>query len=283
MISSCVNTAVSTSHTTLPGTQSQGDIPQFAVATGSDDPLECVLRKMGIADSEFTIPSGGGRVHLYSNTGSTPSGGAPSYTTLVSNTSTLANYDAVLLGCPGNSDTQSAGNQDNLISYAGEGGRLYLSHFSYTWLNNVSPFSGTATWTPDPSATNATPSDTGLIDTTYAWGVGPFAEWLKVIFTSSTLGQFPIDTSFDDFSAVASTSQRVVYNASHPISYSFNAPVGSAAASQEGSVTFSDFHAHPNQSPGATFPGECDATPMTEQERATEAMLLNTLGSCVGQ
>ena len=42
----------------------------MAFATGDVDALECVLRKIGIDDSEFTEPTGTGRVHIYTGNGS---------------------------------------------------------------------------------------------------------------------------------------------------------------------------------------------------------------------
>ncbi|HEY8039537.1 MAG TPA: carboxypeptidase regulatory-like domain-containing protein, partial [Polyangiaceae bacterium] len=53
----------------LPAKQSEGDMPQMAVATGGCDPFECLLRKIGIDRSEFTEAGGGGKVHLYQGTG----------------------------------------------------------------------------------------------------------------------------------------------------------------------------------------------------------------------
>jgi hypothetical protein len=47
----CSNTVFSAQ---MPQNQTQGDIPKFAIATGSADQVECVLRKVGIQDSEFT-------------------------------------------------------------------------------------------------------------------------------------------------------------------------------------------------------------------------------------
>ena len=69
------------SHLTLPSTHLQGNIPLFAVDTGGVDSMECVLRKMGIATSEFVdpaivggVPTAAGRVHFYE--GSIVAGGA---------------------------------------------------------------------------------------------------------------------------------------------------------------------------------------------------------------
>jgi len=62
----CTNTALPASFAVMPQDQTQGDIPKIAIATGKVDQVECVLLKMGISQSEFTDPSGGGRINLYS-------------------------------------------------------------------------------------------------------------------------------------------------------------------------------------------------------------------------
>ncbi len=61
-----------TSHLTLPSTSAQGNIPRFAIDTGAVDAMECVLLKMGIAQSEFADPAIAGglptatqRIHMY--------------------------------------------------------------------------------------------------------------------------------------------------------------------------------------------------------------------------
>ncbi len=64
--------------------------------------------------------------------------------------------------------------------------------------------------------------------------------------------------------------------------YTFNTPVGLPAGAQCGKVLFSDFHVVPHAVMGGTFPAECDASPMTPQEKALEFMLFD-LSSCVQQ
>ncbi len=52
-------------HLTFPTNSTLGDIPRIGILTGGFDPVECVLRKMGVDDSEFTNPGGTGHIQFY--------------------------------------------------------------------------------------------------------------------------------------------------------------------------------------------------------------------------
>jgi hypothetical protein len=163
------------SPTRLPKNQSEGDIPKMAFVTGDLDALECVWRKIGIDDSEFTNPGGTGRINFYQGgwSGGTyigSSGSSPAWTgtgapprspfeifagtgtgattpwedALVGSPATLAQYDMVLFPCQGQQYfwDQQAAYESNIASYVNAGGRVFTTHFSYVWLYSDNADSG---------------------------------------------------------------------------------------------------------------------------------------------
>jgi hypothetical protein len=65
----CETRSLSLESTRLAATTEDGlagtHLPKIAVSTGAVDAMECVLRGMGFAESEFSVPSGKGRIHMY--------------------------------------------------------------------------------------------------------------------------------------------------------------------------------------------------------------------------
>ncbi len=276
----CTDTPVPAELTRMPRNKSEGDIPQFAFSTGDADALECVLRKIGVDDAEFTLPSGNGRVHLFEENGATMPG-IPKASTLWGDVNTLSKYDIVVLDCEGGQNDKPPAAQQNMIAYAGKGGRVFASHFSYVWLYNDAPFSGTAMWAPQGSRPNN--PLTGVIDTSFPKGKA-FEQWLGIVKALSAPGQINIFVPRNDAVAAVAPSQRWIYS-TQPATlqhYTFNTPVGVPDDKQCGRVVFSDFHVTGSggMSSGHTFPAECDNGPLSPQEKVIEFMLFD-LSSCV--
>src|SRR6185503_9916107 len=105
----CQDTALATASTTLPRKRSEGDMPQIAITTGDADALDCLVRKLGIDDTEITTDAQGGKVHLYNGNGANKcatgfgggSGNFSNATTLWGERSELSGYDIALLSCEG--------------------------------------------------------------------------------------------------------------------------------------------------------------------------------------
>jgi hypothetical protein len=300
-VTACASTAVPASLTHMPTSKAQGDIPLMAFATGSVDSLECVLLKIGILPTEFTDPGGTGRIQFYVGSGDFgTAGGAqtslftPSETQLVGTLATMKQYDMIYFPCQGGAFAQSSTALANLVSYANAGGRVFATHYSYVWLATNSPFSTTAAWAPDPNDNNTFADDPGLgvINQGFTQGLA-LAQWLKLLYPTSTLGQIQINTLRHDFVGVVAPSELWISDQDPPPSqgglgtvpmhYTFDTPVGATPANQCGRVLYDDFHvedADNDPTNGEIFPDECNANPMTPQEKMLEFMIFD-LGSCV--
>jgi hypothetical protein len=201
----------------MPSTSSEGDIPLTAISTGSYDSIECVLLKMGVAQSEFTsyatwtkeAASGTspkpGRIHIYTGTDpvENPNRRGPGATldpqedeTVLmgpsartpSSNPTFMKYDQILLPCWGDADhfAKSPAQLANLISYGNAGGRFFATHYSYSWLFHNGVLAGTAQWDPKANQNNIpNPSGvpfTGDVSLNVPTGnAGAFVKWLNLM------------------------------------------------------------------------------------------------------
>ncbi len=320
----CGNNAAPAASTRLPRTQGefgvvQNNIPLTAIATGGVDTLECVLRKIGVADSEFTSPTAGGRIHLWRGDDGPegygqrpPQGDAVSWSGLYGSQAALDRYDQLIFACNGDPGDASMENDDRarVLSYLNKGGRLLASHYEYVWLNNFAPFSGTARWNVD-QARIGNQSILGNIDTSFPKGQ-LFAQWLGAVgaLDNVTPPRIEINVSRHDLdplpnppgTGVVPPAQRwiSVHNTlpngdpfpsrydnndirnyvGAPQHYTFNTPVGVPDTQQCGRVLFSDFHVSNASSNNVRFPDECDDDPLSPQEKVIEFMLFD-LGNCI--
>jgi hypothetical protein len=166
----------------LPAKKSEGDIPLTAISTGAVDGLECVFRKMGVDDAEFTDGSGTGRIRLYQDNGARITNGSPKASTLYGSQTEIDKYDAVIFGCVGAEETKSAAQLKRVFDYANKGGRVFATHWSEVWLNSASTWGATAkSWSPGAQAwsnTGAPGSLSAFVDTSFPKGV-LFSTWLQ--------------------------------------------------------------------------------------------------------
>ena len=270
---SCADTPININ---MPKNQTEGDIPKFAVATGSVDQVECVLRKVGLDDSEFTNSSGPGRINLYS--GSYAAGAridlnTPKEDVLMSDPTLLDQYDVLMLPCEGTGADRSPNQLPNLVQFANGGGRVYASHFSYSWMYKNPPFNTVVNWLGGSTNLN---DGLATVDTTFSEGQ-TLASWLQVVGATTVKGQMSLSTIRRVFSSVNPPTQSwlTLNTTGNPVmQFVFDTPVGKPAG-QCGRVLFNEYHVeNTGAATGIAFPNECNTNAaMTPQEKLLEFSL----------
>jgi hypothetical protein len=296
----------------LPRTQKEGNIPRIALTTGGYDRLECLFRKIGIDDSEFTLPAGTGRVNLYGGKGdgvatttayapALNGGGAfPEAIGFWNDPANLDKYDIVVLSCEGNwfpADKSPAARQ-GMVDYANKGGRIFASHWHGVWVQfGPAPWSTVASFVPAyPSGmmNQLTDLPDGFmtdIDTSFPKGAA-MADWLVNVQASTTRGKLALSQGKHSVLAVdPMVAQPWIQSSAIPIDFknttatgvqyfTFNAPVGTPAANQCGRTVITDIHVSAGDMEGPPFPTGCVTTELSPQEKALEFMLFD-LSSCL--
>jgi hypothetical protein len=288
------------------GANGEGDIPLTALSTGNVDAMECVLLQMGVNSNEFTNPGGAGRIQLFQGNGATISGTTPNeqvLTGLTATTGDLDNYDQVIFPCWGEdpvgqttyaANGKTAQQLANVLNYANGGGRVFATHFSYSWLYNNAPWSTSADWEATASEDAEYDDGTGNINQTapVPTDVETFFQWMTNLASdgANATGQFTIDSERNDFKNPAANTELWVSitgaapaitgePTAFPVTYTFATPYSTTTAGTCGKVIFSDFHVAGVDSDG-TFPNECTGIgEMTAQEKSLEYLIWD-LASC---
>ncbi|HEY5927620.1 MAG TPA: carboxypeptidase-like regulatory domain-containing protein [Kofleriaceae bacterium] len=276
-VGQCVDTPVMDGFLRLPKNRNEGDLPKIAVVTGGCDPLACILSKMGIDATEFGSNSAGPeRVTFYNGQGGTAPGTPQPSTALWENLNEMKKFDMVINSCECSEYNTNKLMPDLLKQYADQGGRVFGSHFHYTWTKNLIPaWQGTADWVTNPSS--VTPD---LVDTSHPDGQA-LAKWLTAVGASTVPGQITLGTKTYDAGPVVPPTTRWLYNSGSPAAshyLSFKTPVGVQMDQQCGKVVYAGMHVS-SGSVGTTFPASC-STSFTPDEKAL-VFLLFDLGSCV--
>jgi len=311
-VEACTDTTLAAADTRLPKNASEGDIPKIAISTGDADALECLIRKLGIADSEISTAGQPGRIHLYSNYDSGGQGAsdfeggfaggsgafADSRTDLWDSVDHLKPYDIVILSCEGEQHPQSKPQSamNALQAYADLGGRVFASHWHNIWIggNENDSSHGIAEWeavanfnfggNPNPDSLTAT------IDEVSNPKGGAFATWMLNVMGSVTRGLIPVNEARTTCSTVdESKSERWVYldpatspDESSVMNFQFTTPQSAPVEQRCGKVVFSDMHvsADSRSRPGEPYPSDCADGDLTAQEKALAFMFFD-LASCL--
>jgi hypothetical protein len=314
MVRPCVDNPLPDKTVTLPRSHTDGDIPNIAISTGGADTLECLLRRVGVDTAEYMPGEAGpGRLHIFQGSmrpGATTGGTGGGTQHAVPNTSPAApmapiamwdtldhlmQYDIVLLSCEG-AETQMM-NQQALHDYASVGGRVFASHFHYSWFN-TGPYGmeNLATWS---TGSNSIGNITGTIVTTLPNGM-PFPkgmalqQWLMTV-GALTNGQLPIEQARHNADVAVANTPSQPWILSGPTAnppgtteyFSFNTPVNAQMTPDGpgycGRVVYSDLHvgaASMDQPDSQPVPQECTDRDLSPQEKALEFMLFD-LSSCL--
>ena len=161
--------------------------------------LFCLLRRLGIDDTEYGIAGSTGRFHFFRGAngstrfddgfGASPGATFPDAPSTLWNTD-WTNYDMVLLSCEGDElPGPKNGHRVALRDYLDAGGRVFATHYHYNWFQGDAPadLQSVATFTSNANGFEG-PVD---IDQTFPKGVA-LAEWMAFVDGSSPLGQFHV-------------------------------------------------------------------------------------------
>jgi hypothetical protein len=272
----CAANSIAAGTLTMPKNHTEGDIPRISILTGGYDPIECVLRKMGVQDSEFTDPGGAGHIQFYlaadpnagsdgicpqagGGSGASIDSATPQQSALFGTTSgqpTINQYDVVLLACEGYEEDNTA-DWPNLAAYTSAGGRAFMTDFAYNWMASSCgqyvqcsgdveqnpAYTNVATWDTGQMASGA--AETGKIDLVSNPKGMAFEQWLQDVGASASgSGTVSLNPVFHNSNGItAPTEQWLYWASSTPIHFTFNTPVGATPANQCGLVAFSDWHA----------------------------------------
>ena len=309
-VGKCTSTPVVAADTTLPksaddmtpNTKSV-DMPKIALTTGNADSLECLIRKLGVADKEITNSAGPGHVHFYVGNGvgqfdnGWPGGSGQMLTDATpfwSAAASLEAYDIVILSCEGaqNPQTKPQAALDAMKAYADAGGRVFASHWHNIWIEgstqgggNQAPavWPGIATWSNGGNLNNGT---IDLIDEANNPKGPSFATWMLNVMGSTTRDQIAIQdgTGRSTCNQVDNLKgERWTYvqgQGGTTQNFQFTTPNESDPSVRCGKVVFSDMHVSGGPMNG-NYPSSCGSSlTLTPQEKALAFMFFD-IASCV--
>jgi hypothetical protein len=223
----------------------------------------------------------------------------------------LDSYDMVFFSCdhPLNEDDRRddqwhPGDYDRVRGYADKGGRLFLSHWNYQWMDfdpapdgmsNLADFSGP--FLDDLAGGDQDGSSDVIVDTSFPRGL-TFAQWLDNL--GALTDPLEVNGALESqihihqprahvVETTHTASQRWTHTIEDPHgedadqSFTFEMPMDASADQTCGRGVYTAFHV--SRGPGETFhddyfPDHCATGPLTPQELALVFKLFD-LGACI--
>ncbi len=280
-IKGCENNKLDVKDTRLPKNGTEGDMPQIVLTSGGCDALECLLAGIGIDSSEFEagFVDPKKHIHIYrgSGGGTTVNGQAvPIADDMWRSAENMRKYDIAMLSCEcGENNQNKPAALDTMRNFANAGGRVFATHFHYTWMKNNASW-GTGIVDFSSSGTGANPY---AVNTGFPKGQA-LADWLVEIGASSTNGQVDLPsgnvTNSQRGLAGGSAAQEWIGKGTSAKYFSFNTPYKAPVSDQCGRFVFSDVHSAGTG--GGAFPSGCSA--LNKSQLVLEYMFFD-LSSCV--
>lgn len=311
-VAPCVANDAAPTETRLPRNKSEGDIPRIAITTGDADTMECLVRKLGIDDSEIGKDGDATRIKLYKGDGTGSfkggfaggNGAIPAAQPFWDSLDNLKQNDIVILSCEGGQldSAKSSDALDAVKKYADLGGRVFASHWHNIWISGK--FQGgegepdQAVWKPVAGAWGNDQNFNGpvIIDEVSNPKGASFANWMVNVgawFDMATMqvarGKFYVGegrTTARDLDLTK--AERWVYREGQPNTaqmFQFTTPLEQPLDARCGKVVFTDMHVsgqagNTNPYPTHCVGGEANMT-LTPQEKALAFMFFD-IASCVG-
>ncbi len=309
-IGKCEKQGITAEQGRLPRDTREGSIPHMAVAVGEWDSIECVLGHIGIAKSEFTAPSGGGAVHLYANEkpGGVGAPGGVSVSELLTSLPKMLQYNIIFLNCSDDDTSRgllaSAAVKKNLTDYVARGGRMYVTDWSYDFVQQPPEFAPFICYNDGKPCTDTTPhgfhqaTQLGRVATETKFNADvdqttpegrALAAWLTKLQTPVLGGQVRIEDPVSSFVLIEQLAQDPgrhpattwlsadLAKKRRPVSVSFDYPPGPNAC---GRVLYSSYHTREHGDHTVQFPAYCPTSAMLAQEHVLEYLIFE-LGACV--
>ena len=275
----------------LPRNQSEGHLPKIAMTRGGADSLECVLRRIGVSDAEFTNPDGAGRVNIYYETGDGTgydSGVAFPPVSQLFNQTVINNYDMMVISCHGESArsrAQPVTEKQIVKNFVDAGGRVFGSHFSFGYFRGVPGTTDAKNFQPTPwpllAMWDGNSDAPYSVDTSFIKGAA-FADWLVAVNASTTRGQITLaSVESPAMSLVPGFNSQSWITTSGGIPY-FSVPMpvekASTPADQCGRFVHTGIHVGAGGNSGP-FPSKCATAALSPQEKAWEFLIFE-LSAC---